>query len=90
MQSMQRDSDGVVRFKQNAIVRFLLNEGPFTLNQLENMEFSNQDREQFAQLIGYSVSGYRELSYVSDESFKLAEEREVAAEAAIMRHHSQP
>jgi len=28
-----------------------------------------------AQLIGYSVSGYGELSYVSDESFNSAHEK---------------
>ena len=37
---------------------------------VENMlkSFPQEDREQFAQLIGYSICGYHELSYVSDES----------------------
>ena len=31
--------------------------------------FSQEDQEQFAQLIGYSVSGFGDLSYVSDDTF---------------------
>lgn len=53
--------NGVLRFKQNAIVRFLLDEGPFDLNRIALMDFSADDRRQFAQLIGYSVSGYYDL-----------------------------
>ena len=37
---------------------------------------------QFAQLIGYSVSGYGELSYVSEASYEAAAHRAVAAEEA--------
>jgi hypothetical protein len=58
----------IVRFKRNAIVRHLLDEGGIDLNDLAAMEFSQTDREQFAQLIGYSVTGYHELSEISDES----------------------
>jgi hypothetical protein len=35
------------------------------MNDLALMPFSNEDREQFAQLIGYSVSGFGELPYAS-------------------------
>lgn len=59
---------GIVRFKANAIVRYLLEAGGIDLNQLAVMTFPAEDREQFAQLIGYSVSGYNELSYVSNAS----------------------
>ena len=38
----------------------------FDMNKLACMNFSNEDREQFAQLIGYSVSGICDLDYVSD------------------------
>ncbi|MBI5768736.1 MAG: hypothetical protein HZA93_13140 [Verrucomicrobia bacterium] len=62
-QPMVRDRD-VVRFKKNEIVDFLLRNGRFDLNALARMQFSDADRAQFAQLIGYSVSGYGELSYV--------------------------
>lgn len=78
MQPLYRDPDGTVRFQTNAIVRFLLDAGPFDLNMLAKVPFSDEDRAQFAQLIGYSVSGWGELSYVSDaaydEAVKLVEE----------------
>ena len=58
------DPTGDHRFKKNAIVRFLLDNGGFDLNALAYMEFTDADRAQFAQLIGYSVNGYGELNYV--------------------------
>jgi hypothetical protein len=60
------DDDGVHRFKKNKIVCHLLDNGPLDMNKLAMMDFSDEDREQFAQLIGYSVSGASELEYVSD------------------------
>lgn len=73
IQPLAKDKDGVVRFKPNAIVRHLLDKGGIDLNQLAHMEFSQEDREQFAQLIGYSLSGFSELSYVSDDTYAAAE-----------------
>ncbi len=73
MQPLIRDSDGVIRFKANAIVRFLLDIGPLNLNLLSMMPFSTEDRQQFAQLIGYSLSGYGDLPYVDDEAYETAE-----------------
>ncbi len=67
------NEDGVLRFKKNSIVVFLLDNGGFDLNKLARMDFSKEDREQFAQLIGYSLSGFGELSYVSDETYSAAE-----------------
>jgi len=64
MQPIVKDGN-VARFKANAIVRFLLDAGPFDMNQLAAMEFTNEDRWQFAQLIGYSVSGGGGLSYAN-------------------------
>lgn len=72
MQPVVKNKDGTVRFRENAIVRHLLDrlqeKHGYGLNQLAMLDFSQEDREQFAQLIGYSISGYHELSYVSDES----------------------
>lgn len=73
LQPLGKAPDGVVRFKANQIVRFLLDAGPFDMNQLAFMDFSAADREQFAQLIGYSLSGFGELSYVSDQTYTAAE-----------------
>lgn len=86
MQPVESDSHGVVRFKENAIVRWLLDSThvksgrKVDLNMLALMEFSDEDREQFAQLIGYSVSGYHELPYVSNES--------AAAASAIVKEQT--
>ena len=68
---MQQIESG--RFVKNEIVAHLLDQGGIGLNDLAVLPFSNEDREQFAQLIGYSVAGYQSLSYVSDESVAQAE-----------------
>jgi hypothetical protein len=44
------------------------------MNELACLEFSDEDRTQFVQLIGYSFSGFMELSYVSDEAVAAARE----------------
>jgi hypothetical protein len=62
-----------LRFKANAIVRHLLDNGGIDLNAIAMLSFSQEDREQFAQLIGYSLSGFGELSYVSDETYNAAD-----------------
>lgn len=64
------------RFVSNKIVEHLLEHGQKTgcgLNELACIDFPQEDREQFAQLIGYSLSGYGDLSYVSDDSYETAE-----------------
>ncbi len=68
-QPIVKDVRGTLRFKQNAIVRHLLDNGGIDLNQLGMLPFSKEDRSQFAQLIGYSVSGYGDLDYVSDREY---------------------
>lgn len=70
-------ADGVTRFKANKIVQFLLDTGPFDMNKLACMEFTNEDREQFAQLIGYSLNGLGDLSYVSDKTYNAADAQPV-------------
>jgi hypothetical protein len=66
--------DGVLRFKENAIVRHLLDKGGISLNDIAILDFSKDDRQQFAQLIGYSLSGYGDLrSYVTDDAYNAAE-----------------
>jgi hypothetical protein len=68
------DEHGVLRFKENEIVRYILDFGNITLNDIAVKNFPREDRVQFAQLIGYSVSGFGELtSYVSDEDYETAD-----------------
>lgn len=70
------DGNGTRRFKANAIVRHLLDwasERGMDLNEIAVMDFTDDDRQQFAQLIGYSLCGYGELrSYVSDDAYNAA------------------
>lgn len=70
IQPLEVDKDNVLCFKPNAIVIKLLEEGPFTMNDL--CGFSDEDKQQFAQLIGYSLSGFSDLSYVDDETYGAA------------------
>lgn len=74
VQPLELDSKGVLRFKSNAIVRHLLDHGGIDLNTIARLDFKQEDREQFAQLIGYSHSGGGDLSYVSDELWYSASE----------------
>lgn len=53
----------VARFEKNHIVEFLLDAYPGGMNDLSVRDFSKDDRQQFAMLIGYSVSGFGDLSY---------------------------
>lgn len=67
--------DGVARFKENRIVGRLLENSRqhgYGLNEAAMGDYTDEERMQLAQLIGYSVSGYGSLSYVTDESYEAA------------------
>jgi hypothetical protein len=67
IQPLAKDPHGVLRFKANAIVRHLLDTHPSCdMNKLACMDFTDDDRRQFLQLIGFSLSGYSEFDYVDD------------------------
>ena len=95
MQPLYKDGNKTIRFKENVIVRTLLdwatNKG-MGLNELAMMEFSQDDREQFAQLIGYSLGGFGELSYVRNDTYNAASmmaeagEDEKSARIAALEH----
>lgn len=76
IQPLFREPNGVLRFKENAIVRHLLDFGKehgCGMNELAAMPFLREDRVQFAQLIGYSLGGFGELSYVRDDDYAAAD-----------------
>lgn len=74
VQPVYLDDHGVARFRPNEIVRWLLdNNGKIDLNTIAMQNFSRDEHEHFAQLIGYSVSGFGDLSYVSDHVFDKAQ-----------------
>jgi len=66
MQKIVFDDRGVARFQTNKIIEYILDNGGIDLNQIARLDFDREDRAQFAQLIGYSVSGYGDLSYAID------------------------
>jgi hypothetical protein len=61
-QPLIKDESGVERFQSNAIVQYLAFSHPTcNMNALVKMSFSEDDRRQFCQLIGYSLGGYLDL-----------------------------
>lgn len=75
MQPVGVDQYGTHRFLENRIVRDMVEFARphgFDLNEMATRaaqgQYSQSEREQFAQLIGYSVCGYLDLSYVSNKS----------------------
>lgn len=79
MQPVVTAEDGYVRFQANRAVVALLDAAGkhgLDLNWLARQDdIPRSDYEQFAQLIGYSVTGFGELSYVSDAAYEKAEKR---------------
>lgn len=63
MQPVYRDHHGVIRFKPNKIIKHLQRLGIIDLNSLARYNFPEEDWNQLAQLIGYSVSGFGDLDY---------------------------
>jgi len=75
IQPVVRDKHGVLRFKSNILVAALLEHGQkhgFGLNELAGKYFEREhidDWLQLCQLIGYSVSGAGDLSYMDDGTY---------------------
>ena len=73
IQPLYTDDHGTVRFRKNIIVRYLLDHGGLDLNQLERaLPDCPDDWEQFAQLIGDTLDGWAELSYVREDTHAIA------------------
>lgn len=67
---------GILRFRQNALVRYLLDTSPLGLNHLAILpNIPQEDRAQFEQLIGRSLGAYADCNYALgvDEAYKAAE-----------------
>lgn len=76
MQQILHGPDNIIRFRKNQIVSDLLDHSSsrgMSLNDIARGRYSKEDHMQLAQLIGYSVSGYGDLSYVSPESLGAAD-----------------
>lgn len=70
------DKHGVRRFQGNEIIEYLVQNDIINLNDLAALKFSKEDQAQFAQLMGYSVSGWGDLSYVTNKKWKSVEGNE--------------
>lgn len=85
-QAIYVDAAGTARFRVNSIVRWLLDSGPHDMNRVALERFDVEDRQQFAQLIGYSINGYNELSYAESDPRNaeyVAEANRLLAEAWV-------
>ncbi len=67
-------SDRTPRFRQNDIVVHLVSLHPEVLDSLDSSAFSSEDKMQLAQLLGYSVGGFCELSFVTDDAKRTVRE----------------
>ena len=75
MQPLHRDNHGTIRFVENRIVRDLYDAaaqaGLMDMNSIcidaHKGKYTDQEQMQFAQLIGYSLGGFSELNYSSQE-----------------------
>lgn len=72
MQPVVMGHNGRERFKMNHIICWLFESGRMSLNDTAALPVPVEDHMQLAQLLGYSIQGYGELSYVTDESYDAA------------------
>lgn len=70
------DEQGIRRFKRNLVVNRLYEWAAgkgMGMNEMAKwQDIPKEEFQQFAQLIGYSLGGYGELSYVTDEAYEAA------------------
>lgn len=60
----------VIRFKENQIVRDLFDTHPsLDMQAITKRDYSETDRQQFAMLIGHTISGFNKLSYANDDVY---------------------
>ncbi len=72
MQPLEFDKEGIIRFKQNAIVKFLIDQySTQVLNYIYvSGDFPWEDYKQFVQLSGHRVSSCKDMKYATDEEIK--------------------
>lgn len=78
MQPIEWDGKGVIRFQDNKIISMLYEAGVFDLNaiavQCIEKKIPRADQMQFWQMLGYSVSGFGDLSFATKEMVAAADE----------------
>lgn len=82
------DEHGVVRFKRNEVVRYMLDHYDISLTHLavevQLGHLPEADYMQLMQLLGYSVSGYGDLAYSGDSEAWREHADKMDAEAATL------
>lgn len=81
MQPVVIAKDKIICFKENPIIQWMLDMGRegkrFDLNTIaivsSGLGWKKEDHMQIAQMLGYSVSGYGDLSYASKKSIQEAD-----------------
>jgi hypothetical protein len=83
-QPIELDAYGVVRFQPNAILVYLFESKRLNLNDISIKRFPVEDMRQVWQQLGYSVSGYGDLSFADPGEVAVAdaEAARLVAEAA--------
>lgn len=74
IQPLTKGTGEILRFKENEIIRMLELTGKINLNEIVGEDFSDEDKQQLMQLLGYSLSGYADLPFVTDKAVANAEE----------------
>jgi len=82
------DENGVVRFKRNEVVRYMLDHPGTDLNvlgrEVELGRLPVADYMQLMQLIGYSVSGYGDCAYSSEHEVWRKHADKIDAKAELL------
>jgi len=96
MQRVHIAPDKCLRFRKNRIVDKLLevaSANGYSLNEIAidaaAGKYTKDEQRQLAQLIGYSVSGYGDLSYVTDRAWAAAYQavQESSVPERVKRHY---
>lgn len=66
------DGMGISRFKENSVVKYLFKSSGLDISKLSEMDFNSEDLEQFAQLIGYSINGFKSLKFATENVVTIA------------------
>lgn len=78
MQPIAWDGKGVIRFQDNKVITMLLEAGVLNLNSIAGQciekKIPRADQMQFWQMLGYSVSGFGDLSFATKEMVAAADE----------------
>lgn len=88
IQPLLPEDGGGLRFKSNKIVEHVYDfaeKNGLELNKIAMMDFSDDDRQQFAQLLGYSFGGYGNLNCVDGDAYSAAQNIANGQEQSVAR-----